>query len=139
MNFWRFFTSLVVGVVCLLQTAAYAQVVSRVVPANAAYGEMSPISGNQVVIGAYAYRLAPGLQVRGRNNLLVFPDAMRDFSGALKVRYLTDMNGDLYRVWILTDDEIAALRTQNLPAQPLPQPSAPPIVAPGEAAISPSL
>lgn len=132
MNFRRF--SRLVCLLALLGAAGvcWAQVIVRVIPPQAAYGEMGAIDGNQVVISKYTYRLAPGLLIRGRDNLLVFPQALRDLASPLKVRYLVDMNGDLFRVWILTADEIAALNPKLLPPQPLPQPSAPAMVAPGQ-------
>lgn len=131
MNFSRFSR---LGCLLALLCAAsvgWAQVIVRVIPSQAAYGEMGAINGNQVVIGKYTYRLAPGLHIRGRDNLLVFPQALRDLASPLKVRYLIDMNGDLFRLWILTADEIATLNPKLLPPQPLPQPSAPTMVAPG--------
>lgn len=131
MNFSRFSR---LGCLLALLCAAslgQAQVIVRVIPPQAAYGEMGAIDSNQVVISKYTYRLAPGLLIRGRDNLLVFPQALRALSSPLKVRYLIDMNGDLFRLWILTADEIATLNPKLLPPQPLPQPSAPTMVAPG--------
>lgn len=119
---------------CLIVTVlpALAQGVVRYIPPQAAVGPMSAISGNQVAIGDYTYRLAPGIQIRNTQNLIVLSDTLRSFSGTVTVRYLVDLNGDLFRVWMLTDAEINALDYKSLPAQPLPQPTAAVMAVPGQ-------
>ena len=125
---------------CLLLPAlpALAQGVVRYIPPQAAVGAMSAISGNQVAIGDYTYRLAPGIQIRNEQNLIVLSDTLRNFSGTVTVRYLVDFNGDLFRVWILTDTEVSALDYKSLPAQPLPQPTAPVTALPGQLIPAPA-
>ncbi|MDE2583868.1 MAG: hypothetical protein KGN39_00610 [Betaproteobacteria bacterium] len=124
---------------CLVLPAVYAlaQGVVRYIPSQAAVGRMSAISENQVPIGSYTYRLAPGIQIRNSQNLIVLSDTLRNFSGTVAVRYLVDFNGDLSRVWILSDAEINALDPKSLPAQPLPQPMAPATALPGQPISTP--
>lgn len=119
---------------CLIVPAlpALAQGVVRYIPPQAAVGPMSAISGNQVTIGDYTYHLAPGVQIRNTQNLIVLSDTLRSFSGTVTVRYLVDINGDLFRVWMLTDAEINALDYKSLPTPPLPQPTAPVTALPGQ-------
>ena len=119
---------------CLILSASpvFAQGVVRYIPPQAALGSMSAISGNQVAIGDYTYRLAPGIQIRNTQNMIVLSDTLKNFSGTVTVRYLVDFNGDLYRVWMLTDAEVSALDYKSLPPQPLPQPTAPAAALPGQ-------
>ena len=124
MNPLRFFIG-IVALLALLASSGVGAQVSRPIPPEASYGVMGDMGAGELGIGDYVYRLAPGLQIRGPDNLIVLPDQLRSLSRGLKVRYLADMHGDLIRVWILSDREIAGLKGMSLPPQPRPQPASP--------------
>lgn len=90
-------------ILSLFSLAAAAQLL-RPMPAEAKRGQLSPPVGDEIVIGGKRFLLAPGAQIRDRENRIVMPFAVRD--GAL-VRYLLDANGAVVRVWMLTPEEAA--------------------------------
>jgi len=100
-----------------------AQTIVRPIPVTAAFGKMSAPANGYVTIDKYMYHLAPGLVIRDQNNFLVLVGALQNLNGTLYVRYLTDMNGDVQRIWILTNQELAVLDPKRMPPQPLPLPS----------------
>ncbi|HET7776059.1 MAG TPA: hypothetical protein VFK74_06805 [Azospira sp.] len=133
MNLRRFFSLLLL----LSAMAVQAQgAILRAIPEGASFGELKGVGNGQIAIGAYLYRLAPGAQVRGTDNLIRMPDALASISGGVPVRYQVDMNGDVIRVWILSAAEYGNLNPRKMPAQPLPLPSSPPMGETGAAASS---
>ena len=84
---------------------AHAQL--RSIPGDAVRATMKPPFQNMAEVGKYTFRLAPGVQIRSTDNRILLP-IMIDVE--LPVRYLLDNNGDLSRVWILSQDE------EDLPA-----------------------
>ncbi|MBV8667442.1 MAG: hypothetical protein JO269_13255 [Burkholderiaceae bacterium] len=60
----------------------------------------------QVVINGQSLRLAPGAQIKGRQNTIVMPTSCTN--QACAVKYTVDQQGMIDRVWILTDEEIRA-------------------------------
>ncbi len=76
----------------------------RTLPDDAKRGVLSHLRENLVSLDGVQTLLAPGAQIRGRNNLLVLPAALPKDS---LVKYQTDREGALYRAWILTADEAA--------------------------------
>jgi hypothetical protein len=85
--------------------AAHAQL--RSLPQNAARGEMRHVRDMIVQIGDRTVRLAPGAQIRDAANRIVLPAAVPPGS---PVRYTLDRDGAIYRVWILSPQEIARER-----------------------------
>lgn len=112
--------------------------ITRAIPEGASFGELKGVGNGQIAIGAYLYRLAPGAQIRGTDNLIRMPDVLASVSGGVPVRYQVDVNGDVIRVWILSATEYANLNPRKIPAQPLPLPSSPPMGEAGTAASSTS-
>lgn len=76
----------------------------RSIPAQALRGEMQAPTQGLVSIDGVVLRLAPGLQIRDINNRIVLSAALR---GATRVKYQTDAQGQLLRVWLLTAAEAA--------------------------------
>ncbi len=74
----------------------------RTIPAEAVRGEMQPPSAGVTRIGDKELRLSPGLQIRDLHNRIILSDTVRE---PLRVKYLTDANGQVTRVWALTDGE----------------------------------
>jgi hypothetical protein len=92
-----------ISAVCLVAPAA-AQTV-RSFPQNALRGALQINSPNDAQLNGQPVRLAPGLRIRGQNNML-------ELSGGLLgqkflVNYTLDIDGLVKDVWILTADEAA--------------------------------
>jgi hypothetical protein len=83
-----------------LPLLAHAQV--RTIPEDAIKASMKPPANGYAEVGKYTFRLAPGVQIRSTDNRIVLPMMM--VSEQL-VRYKLDARGDLFRVWVLTDEE----------------------------------
>ncbi len=100
---------LAAAILLCLSAAVLAQL--RTVPASAKRGEMRHVQDMIVQIDQKQARLSPGAQVRDIHNRLVLPTAIP--SGSI-VKYQTDAQGMVHRVWILTPQEAA---------QPAPKPA----------------
>ena len=88
--------------------AAYAQM--RSLPEDSGLGVMRHVEGMIVQIDQRLVRLAPGAQIRDAANRIVLPVAVPPGSA---VRYTLDREGFLYRVWILSPQELARERSQR--------------------------
>lgn len=88
----------------LIATGAAAQL--RTIPKEAMLGDLRHLEAMVVEIDGKPRQLAPGAQVRDANNLIVLPVTLAE---KMKVRYLVDGAGLVYRVWILSPAELAAL------------------------------
>lgn len=83
--------------------AAWAQM-PRNFPAESRFGELTELNYPLVVIDDEEHQMGPGGQIRGTNNLIILP-AQLDYTGP--VQYQLDNVGYIYRLWFLTEDEIA--------------------------------
>jgi hypothetical protein len=96
-------TRLLAAAILLCASAAVlAQL--RTVPAGAKRGEMRHLQDMIVQIDQKRARLSPGAQVRDIHNRLMLPAAIPP--GSI-VKYLTDAQGMVHRVWVLTPQEAA--------------------------------
>ena len=86
--------------VCLVAPAA-AQ--SRAFPQNALRGALVIASPSDAALNGQAVRLAPGLRIRGQDNMLAMTGPL--VGARLLVHYTTDMQGLVNNVWILTPAE----------------------------------
>lgn len=77
----------------------------RTIPEDAKRGQIRPGREMIVEIDGAAVRLAPGAQIRSRDNRIVLPVALPPEPQLIK--YQVDSAGMIKRVWILTDDEAA--------------------------------
>jgi len=91
--------------------AASAQL--RTIPKEALLGELRHLEAMVVEIDGKPRSLSPGAQVRDPDNRLVIPASLMEKS---KVRYLVDHQGQVHRVWILSEAEKA-----RLPPPPFPK------------------
>ena len=82
----------------------HQQGIFRVLPPDAVKGVMSPPFQGMVEISGKTMPLSPGVQVRDPMNMVVMPMMIQ---GRVPVRYLTDPNGAVFRVWILSAQEAA--------------------------------
>jgi hypothetical protein len=80
---------------------AHAQL--RAIPPDAIKAKMQPPQDGLVEMGKHVFRLAPGAHIRSTDNRIMLPVMI---TSEQVVRYKLDANGDLYRVWILSPDEI---------------------------------
>lgn len=77
---------------------------NRGIPAEAQRGLMQRPTQGVASIGGVPLRMAPGLQIRDTHNRIVLSDSLGQ---PHLVKYLTDAQGQLFRVWILTGAEAA--------------------------------
>jgi len=91
---------LLVASACVLAPVAHAQL--RSIPEQAKDGQIRHLQDMMVSIDGVAARLAPGVQIRDRDNRLVLPTAVPPGS---QVKYLLDEQGMVRQVWILTPAE----------------------------------
>jgi hypothetical protein len=84
--------------------------VGRPMPANAKKGKLVPGPAGSVLIDGNAMTLSVAAQIRNENNLIVQPSTLRQ---PVMVRYQTDASGAVFRVWILTAAEVAAVDRKN--------------------------
>ena len=94
------FSRAVASLVFFVAASAYAQ--ARNIPEQAKAGAITHLQDMIVSINGVAVRLAPGVQIRDQNNLLVVPTAVPPGS---QVKYLLDRDGMVRQVWILTPQE----------------------------------
>ncbi len=90
----------------------------RTLPEDAKRGVLSHVRENLMSLDGYEVRLAPGAQIRGKNNLLVLPATLPKES---LVKYQVDRQGALFRAWILTDDEVARSGPTGVQGIPIEQ------------------
>jgi hypothetical protein len=74
-------------------------------PANALRGELQVMQPPEVLINGRPARLAPGVRIRGENNLLVMSATLVD--RRTLVHYTVDDHGLVKDVWLLTPAEQA--------------------------------
>jgi hypothetical protein len=77
----------------------------RPFPGETKRGEMQPPADGTVLISGKLLQLAPAVQIRDTQNLIVMPMAVQQ---PALVRYLTDASGAVFRVWMLTPAEASA-------------------------------
>ncbi|HEX6363040.1 MAG TPA: hypothetical protein VFZ93_08790 [Albitalea sp.] len=87
---------------CLVAPAA-AQ--PRAFPADALRGALVIATPTEATVNGRAARLAPGLRIRGQDNMLAMSGAL--IGAHLLVHYTTDPQGLVNNVWILTPEEAA--------------------------------
>lgn len=86
-------------------TTAGAQILPREFPQEASAGQIRHVFELTLSIDGRNAPMAPGGMIRDRNNLIIVPASLPP-GGALG-RYLLDANGQVQRVWLLTDQEAA--------------------------------
>ncbi|WP_018413175.1 hypothetical protein [Methyloversatilis thermotolerans] len=86
----------------LMCLPALASAQLRTIPGDAIKATMKPPADGYAEVGKYTFKLAPGLQIRSTDNRIVLPMMM---VSEQVVRYKLDAHGDLFRVWVLTEEE----------------------------------
>lgn len=82
--------------------AAFAQL--RTIPPEAKSGKIAHVQEMIIAIDGKRKRLAPGAQIRDTQNRLVLPMSI---PAGVRAKYLTDAEGMVRQVWILTPEEAA--------------------------------
>ncbi|WP_280152838.1 hypothetical protein [Piscinibacter sp. XHJ-5] len=88
--------------ICLVAPAAAQQ---RAFPQNALRGALVLTSTSDATLNGKPARLAPGLRIRGQDNMLAMSGSL--LGAKLLVNYTVDMQGLVKDVWVLTPDEAA--------------------------------
>ena len=89
-------------IACAFCGGALAQL--RSIPQEAKRGEMRHLQAMTVEIDGKPQRLAPGAQIRDAANRIVVPTSLPKVTS---VRYLTNVEGHVRQVWILSPEEAA--------------------------------
>ena len=88
----------------LLATLPTLAELGRSIPEDARRGRMTHASGMNARLDGREVLLAPGAQIRSEQNLVIVPTALAPDS---LVKYQTDANGQISRVWVLSREEAA--------------------------------
>jgi len=96
----RIVASVVLGVA--LSLGGTAAVAARALPSDATFAAEAEFRYPYVMVNKQVLRLAVGARIYNERNLIVMPATMPEKANVL---FKTDINGDISRVWILTDDE----------------------------------
>ena len=105
--------AILVTLLAVWSCAATAQL--RTIPDEAQVGMMRHLEAMQVELDGTPQQLSPGAQIRDADNRLVLPASLQEL---VQVRYVLDSAGLVFRVWILSAAENAALPT---PPSPFPR------------------
>lgn len=81
----------------------------RTFPANTQVGKLSVIGQGWVRIEKTDFPLAPGVQIRNQQNMIVLPMAVVGEYKDLPVRVQWDAQGQIWKLWLLTEGEAQAL------------------------------
>jgi len=95
---------LVCAALLMLAASGAAQAQFRTIPAEAKRATLSHVQGMTVEIDGRRTQLAAGAQIRDGGNMIVVPTAV---PRGVRVKYLTDAQGQVARVWILSPQEEA--------------------------------
>jgi len=89
----------------LLAAPAVAQLRAPPIPAEAQRGIIRHLKEMAVAIDNRPVQLAPGAQIRNQQNLIVVPLALPP--GGAPADYILNPDGELFRAWLLTPQELA--------------------------------
>lgn len=84
-------------------TSASSSNALRTFPSSALRGRMEVTSAQEAKINGRSVRMAPGVVIRGENNLIQTPNVY--VGKALTVNYTLDFNGHVAQAWVLTPAE----------------------------------
>lgn len=85
--------------------------IERNIPDGSALGKLAgpPDMMGNLLIDGKLFQSAPGLQIRDEMNALVFPTMI---GTDVPVRYQLDPMGTVWRIWLMTPAEVAALKSK---------------------------
>ena len=85
-----------------LAGAAHAQL--RTIPADPKHAALTQVRETEVTLDGKCARLSPGAQIRDQNNRIALPTMLPPDT---QVKYLPDAVGNLHRIWMMSEQEIA--------------------------------
>lgn len=88
----------------------------RPFPSHAKRGKMTPAVWPEIVIEGKTRRLAPGARIWNKHNLIEMPSSLRGRD--MTVNYTEDHQGDIDRVWILSEEEAQESIQKQTNSQP---------------------
>lgn len=88
---------------------AAAQLAVRQFPAAAKRGALTVTAPPEVLINGVAERLAPGVRIRGVNNLLVMSASL--MGQTYIVNYVREKQGLIQEIWLLNQSEVEEKRS----------------------------
>lgn len=128
---------LILAVLASFVIASASHAIERPFPANATFGKFSPSAFSAtgaIVIDGKSYALSAGTQIRDWHNRIIFPKSL---SGPdVAILYQKSHEGQIQRIWILTNDE-AKKYAPATPATPPVPPAPPPPASASSPAIPP--
>jgi hypothetical protein len=89
----------------LLATPVFAQNRATPIPDDSRRGVIRHVEEMAVTVDDKPMRLAPGAQIRDQQNLIIVPVAIP--RGGAWADYVLNSDGQIFRVWLLTPDELA--------------------------------
>jgi hypothetical protein len=89
----------------LLAVPAFAQLRTPPIPPDSQRGVMRHLKEMAVAIDGRPAQLSAGAQIRDQHNLIIVPTAIP--SGGAWADYVVNAEGQIFRVWLLTPDELA--------------------------------
>jgi len=102
----------------MLSAPSVAAPEARPLPANGILGSFQPSALPKIVIDDQTYILAAGAQIRNQQNLIVQKSTI---SGPdVNVLYKKNRQGQIERIWILTDAEFKRISSGEKPAPLMP-------------------
>lgn len=91
----------------LMALISAASAFERHFPTNAKSGNAQIVDYTQLLIDGKSRILAMGARIWSTDNLTVVPNALGD--SAHRVAYTENSDGTIDRIWLLTDEEAAAM------------------------------
>ena len=85
--------------------SAGAALAARSLPGDATFAEGAEFSYPYVAAGKQTLRMAASVRIYNERNLIIMPAAA---PAKANVLFKTDINGEISRVWILTDEATRA-------------------------------
>lgn len=88
-------------------TIAGTALAGRLFPENGKRGVIKGSQYHQINISGKVYRLSPGGKIFDQWNRIILPATVEQ---NVDVFFLIDMNGDISKIWLLTNQELAELK-----------------------------
>jgi hypothetical protein len=102
--------SLIRLLITLFVLSASVAWADRNLPDDARRAELAPMEYPYVKIAGKTARLAPGAVIIDQNNRKILPVNLPSRANVL---YKLDIGGDVIALWLLSDEEVAALKARK--------------------------
>lgn len=104
----------VAGILLALSMTASALAFERPFPQTAKRGTMSPATYPSIVIDGATRNLSVSVRIWNTSNLTQVPNSL-DNSATYTVNYTENSQGDVDRIWLLTDEEASKPAPKDTP------------------------